>query len=213
MIVYLCNNAALPPPFSMKNMLLQSIFNNKLTYAAAQLVRAVPGLSYSATPTSDSLLVRTAPSKLRALVLFLRSSSHLQFRTLVDIAVVDKLRVRGRFAVNYLFLSMTTNQRLVVQLFADETTVVPSLAVPFANGQRLFAAAGWLEREVWDMFGIYFSEHSDLRRILTDYGFTGHPLRKDFPLTGFHELMYNDAVGRVVSMPVELTQEFRVYQL
>jgi NADH:ubiquinone oxidoreductase subunit C len=145
--------------------------------------------------------------------MLLRNSTYLQFRSLVDIAVVDKLRSNGRFVVNYLFLSMPTNQRLVVQLFANETSTMPSLAVPFANGQRLFAAASWLEREVWDMFGVYFVEHGDLRRILTDYGFTGHPLRKDFPLTGFHELVYDDAEGRVTAAAVELTQEFRVFQL
>jgi NADH:ubiquinone oxidoreductase subunit C len=197
----------------MKNTLLQHIFVQNSTRVAQQLRDSLPALVYSATPTSDGLLLRTTPSKLRALSMFLRNSTYRQLRSLVDIAVVDKLRPNGRFAVNYLFLSMTTNQRMIVQLFANETSTVPSLAVPFANGQRLFAAAGWLEREVWDMFGIYFSEHGDLRRILTDYGFTGHPLRKDFPLTGFHELVYNDAEGRVTSEPVELAQEFRVFRL
>jgi NADH:ubiquinone oxidoreductase subunit C len=147
----------------------------------------------------------------RAISLFVRNSTYWQFRTLVDIAVVDRLLPASRFVVNYLFLSMPTGQRLTVQLFANETSTIPSVAVPFANGQRLFSSANWLEREVWDMFGLYFSEHGDLRRILTDYGFTGHPLRKDFPLTGFHEVSYNDAEGRVISEPVELAQEFRVF--
>jgi len=159
------------------------------------------------------MTIRTSASKLRALVLYIRNNSRLQFRTLVDIAVVDKLLAPGRFSVNYLFLSMVTNQRLTVQLYANETSTIPSLVSQFANGQRLFASASWLEREVWDMFGLYFSEHGDLRRILTDYGFSGHPLRKDFPLTGFHELVYNDAEGRVVSEPVELAQEFRVFHI
>ena len=125
----------------MKNQ-LSRVFDYKLTDAATHLVCALPGLFHSATPTNDGLLLRTTACKLRAAVLFLRSTSYLQFRTLVDIAVVDKLRTQGRFTVNYLFLSMITNQRLVVQLFANETSVIPSLAVPFANGQRLFAAAG-----------------------------------------------------------------------
>jgi NADH:ubiquinone oxidoreductase subunit C len=197
----------------MKNSILQNVTLKKATLTAHWLRTTLPALVYSATPTNDGLLIRTSPGSLRALALFLRSSTYFQFRTLVDIAVIDKLRPVGRFAVNYLFLSMHTNQRIVLQLFANETTTIPSLAVPFANGQRLFAGASWLEREVWDMFGIYYSEHGDLRRILTDYGFTGHPLRKDFPLTGFHELVYNDAAGRVVSEPVELAQEFRVFKL
>ena len=113
---------------------------NKVEFAT-QLQAALPGLIFSIVPSTEGLLVRTAPSRVRALALFFRSSSHLQFRSLVDIAVTDKLRPNGRFVVNYLFLSMPTNQRLVLQLFVNETTTIPSLAVPFANGQRLFAAA------------------------------------------------------------------------
>jgi NADH:ubiquinone oxidoreductase subunit C len=178
-----------------------------------QAQQELPALISSVRVTPEGLLLRTTPGKLRALALYLRNSTLLQFRTLVDIAVVDKLLPDGRFAVNYMFLSMVTNQRLTIQLHVTETTTIPSLAAPFLRNQSLFASASWLEREVWDMFGVYFSDHGDLRRILTDYGFTGHPLRKDFPLTGFHELVYNDAEGRVTSEPVELAQEFRVFHL
>ena len=144
------------PPGHILNLLeiimlyqqLQRITLTNKAQAANQIRRTLPALVVSAIPTADGLLLRTAPSKLRALALFLRNSTYLQLRTLVDIAVVDKLLPEGRFAVNYLLLSMTTNQRVTIQLFANETTTIASLAVPFANGQRLFAAAGWLEREV-----------------------------------------------------------------
>jgi NADH:ubiquinone oxidoreductase subunit C len=191
----------------------KEIFLKTATSALQNCQQEIPALVSSVRITPESIILRTSPSKLRALALYVRNNSLLQFRTLVDIAVVDKLLPAGRFAVNYSFLSMVTNQRLTVQLYAAETTTVPSLAAPFVNAQRLFASASWLEREVWDMYGLYFSDHGDLRRILTDYGFTGHPLRKDFPLTGFHELVYNDAEGRVTSEPVELAQEFRVFHL
>jgi NADH:ubiquinone oxidoreductase subunit C len=130
-------------------------------------------------------------------------SSYYRF-TLVDIAAVDRLAARGRFAVKYLLVSHHYNVRLTVELFANETLTVPSV-------RSIFPSATWLEREVWDLFGLYFHDNGDLRRILTDYGFTGHPLRKDFPLTGFHEVIYNDAEGRVTSEPVELAQELRVF--
>jgi len=123
-------------------MILQRNFAQCLIDSANLLRMSVPDLVYSVTPTSDGLLLRTTPSKLRTLSMLLRNSSYQQFRSLVDIAVVDKLRSGGRFAVNYLFLSMTTNQRAIVQVFVSETSTIPSLAVPFANGQRLFAAAG-----------------------------------------------------------------------
>jgi NADH:ubiquinone oxidoreductase subunit C len=108
----------------------------------------LPGLIYSVRTTPHGLLVRTTASKLRPLSFYFRNNNQLQFKTLVDIAVVDKILGQGRFAANYLFLSMITNQRLTLQLFLNETSVVPSLATPFANGQRLFASAAWLEREV-----------------------------------------------------------------
>lgn len=126
----------------MKYTTHQEIVLSLTNNALDQLQQNLSGLIYSTAATPDGMLIRTSASKVRALALFLRNSTYLQFRSLVDIAVVDKLLPRGRFSVNYLFLSMPTNQRLVVQLYADETTTIPSLAVPFANGQRLFAGAG-----------------------------------------------------------------------
>jgi NADH:ubiquinone oxidoreductase subunit C len=172
---------------------------------------ALPGLIYSSTARNDGYHFRTSADSLRGLAFFLHNSTHFQFRAVIDIAVVDRLRQSSRFSVNYLLFSSNTNQRALIQVFAAETSTIPSLSVPFIHGQCIFASVCWLEREAWDMFGIYFSEHGDLRRILTDYGFTGHPLRKDYPLTGFYELVYSDAEGRVVSEPVELAQEFRVF--
>jgi len=113
-----------------------------------QLENKLPGLIHSTSPQIDNLVVRTSTSKLRALSLYLRNSTVSQFRTLVDIAVVDRLLPRGRFAINYLFLSMVTNQRLIVTVYANETTTLPSLSAPFLGDQRFFPSAAWLEREV-----------------------------------------------------------------
>lgn len=110
--------------------------------AAQQLHKMLPALIYSATPRNDGLLLRTTPTALRSLAYYLCRCPTFQLKSLVDIAVVDRLRSSARFSVNYLFFSAATNQRLLVQVFADETTTIPSLAVPFANGQRLFAASG-----------------------------------------------------------------------
>lgn len=107
----------------------------------------LPALVYSTTTQNDGLLVRTSSKTIRALALCLRNHTHCQFRSLVDIAVVDRLRAPTRFSITYLFLSIPTNQRVLVQLFASETSTIPSLSVPYANGQRYFASAGWLERE------------------------------------------------------------------
>lgn len=169
------------------------------------------GVNSNVTPFNT--VIRTTPAKLRSLAAFIAKSTTIRATTLVDIAVTDRLSTRGRFSIKYLFLSGLYSNRLALEIYVDETTSVPSLASPFFNRKRIFASAGWLEREVWDLFGIYFTQNGDLRRILTDYGFTGHPLRKDFPLTGFHELVYNDAEGRVTVEPVELAQEFRVFHL
>ena len=133
---------------------------------------------------------------------FLRDDVQCQFVNLTDISGVDYPQRAKRFDVVYQLMSPRQNQRIRVKVQADEGTLVPS-AVP------VFVGAEWFERETYDMYGVLFSGHPDLRRILTDYGFEGHPLRKDFPLTGFVEVRYNDELKRVVYEPVQLRQEFR----
>ncbi len=150
------------------------------------------------------LSIRVARDDISKVLKFLRDDGNCQFSTLLDVCGVDYPEDEERFEVVYNLLSMTHNQRIRVKIRTDEDTPVDS-AVP------LFNAANWWEREVWDMFGIGFVGHPDLRRILTDYGFEGHPLRKDFPLTGYVELRYDDEQKRVVYEPVKLTQEFRTF--
>jgi len=135
---------------------------------------------------------------------FLRDDSQCQFTQLVDICGVDYPNRIQRFEVVYNLLSMKLNQRIRLKISTDETT-------PVASVSELFPAAGWFEREVWDMYGVLFSGNPDLRRILTDYGFDGHPQRKDFPLTGFVELRYDEDQKRVVYEPVKLAQAYRSF--
>jgi NADH-quinone oxidoreductase subunit C len=132
----------------------------------------------------------------------LRDDTQCQMHQLMDICGVDYPERTERFEVVYHLLSMRQNHRVRVKLSTDAVTPVPSVVA-------VFSAAGWWERETWDLFGVLFSGHPDLRRILTDYGFEGHPLRKDFPLTGYVELRYDDEQKRVVYEPVKLDQEFR----
>ena len=133
---------------------------------------------------------------------FVRDDSNCLFKILIDITAVDFPERGERFEIVYNLLSLSHNQRIRVKVSADENTPVPSMVA-------LFSAAGWFEREVWDMFGVFFTDHPDLRRMLTDYGFEGHPLRKDFPLTGYVEVRYDEEQKRVVYEPVTLTQDFR----
>jgi NADH-quinone oxidoreductase subunit C len=132
----------------------------------------------------------------------LRDDPKGRFINFIDLAGADFPARGKRFDVVYHFLAPHLNQRIRVKVQADEQTLVPSITTPFPG-------AVWFEREAYDMYGILFSGHPDLRRILTDYGFDGHPLRKDFPLTGFHEVRYDDEEKRVVYEPVKLNQEFR----
>ena len=133
---------------------------------------------------------------------FLRDDVNCQFKMLMELCGVDYPERKDRFDVVYCLLSLTLNQRIRVKIQTDVDVAVPSVV-------EVFSAANWWEREAWDLFGIYFSNHPDLRRILSDYGFEGHPLRKDFPLTGYVELRYDDEQKRVVYEPVKLNQEFR----
>lgn len=135
---------------------------------------------------------------------FLRDDVNCQFLTLLDVCGVDYPEDDERFEIVYHMLSMTHNNRIRIKLRTDED-------IPVASVTSLFNSANWWEREIWDLFGVAFIDHPDLRRILTDYGFEGHPLRKDFPLTGYVEVRYDDAQKRIVYEPVKLTQEFRSF--
>ncbi|WP_422036070.1 NADH-quinone oxidoreductase subunit C [Reyranella sp.] len=148
------------------------------------------------------LMLETSPEKVIALLTYLRDDPKCLFTQLIDICGVDWPEREKRFDVVYNLLSVKNNQRIRVKLKTDETTPVPSAA-------SVYSSAGWFERETYDLYGVWFSDHPDLRRILTDYGFEGHPLRKDFPLTGFVELRWDDVQKRVVYEPVKLAQEFR----
>jgi len=154
----------------------------------------------------DELEILIAPAGVVPVLSFLKNHHNCQFGSLVDIAGVDMPTRKFRFEVVYNLLSFRFNSRIRVKTYTDELT-------PLDSCNDIFKAANWNEREAWDMFGIYFSNHPDLRRILTDYGFEGHPLRKDFPLTGYVELRYDDELRRVVQEPVELAQEFRKFDL
>ena len=152
----------------------------------------------------DELTVTVALANVAGLVEFLRSDQNCDFTTLVDITAVDWPERPKRFDVVYHLLSMTQNHRIRLRVAAREEDMVPSIT-------GIYPAAGWFEREVFDMFGILFSGHPDLRRILTDYGFRGHPLRKDFPTTGYTEVRYDEVQKRVIYEPVNLVQEYRQF--
>jgi NADH-quinone oxidoreductase subunit C len=137
-----------------------------------------------------------------ALVEFLKRDALCMFEMMIDVCGVDYPERSQRFEVVYHFLSMRMNQRIRVKVSTDEETAVPSIV-------ELHPSANWFEREAFDMYGIRFAGHPDMRRILTDYGFEGYPLRKDFPLTGYTEVRYDDLEKRIVHEPVTLTQEYR----
>ena len=134
--------------------------------------------------------------------LFIKSNQETKFKQLIDITVVDYPENNQRFEMVYLFLSHEFNQRIILKYLISESEIIPSLT-------SIFPAANWMEREVFDMYGIKFKDHPDLRRILTDYGFKGYPLRKDFPLTGHTEVRYSEDKKKVIYEPVKLDQEYR----
>lgn len=150
------------------------------------------------------LTLRVDPLVIVPLVDFLKTDGTCKFTTLVDITVVDYPTREARFDVVYHLLSMYQNQRIRLKLALHEDAMLPSISA-------VHPSANWFEREVFDMFGILFSGHPDLRRILTDYGFRGHPMRRDFPTTGYTEVRYDDARKRVVYEPVKLVQEYRQF--
>jgi len=139
-------------------------------------------------------------------ITFLKLHTTIKVEQLIDITAVDFPQRKQRFEVLYQLLSVTYNQRITVSISVNESNILDSVV-------KLFSSAGWYERETWDMFGIFFRNHPDLRRMLTDYGFKGHPLRKDFPVTGYLETFYNDFNKRIMLEKATFAQEYRIYTL
>jgi NADH-quinone oxidoreductase subunit C len=176
--------------------------NEALNDLAAYIGEKLEGKIGDAVVAYGELTLSVEPVDIVGVMNFLRRDVQCQFISIIDICGVDYPSRAKRFDVVYHLLSPRQNQRIRVKVMADEDTLVPSVT-------EVFSGADWFEREAYDLYGILFSGHPDLRRILTDYGFEGHPLRKDFPLTGFVQVRYDDEVKRVVYEPVELRQEFR----
>ena len=150
----------------------------------------------------NQIYIETNKDDLFDVILFLKTDKYTQFRQLIDITAVDYPEDVDRFKIVYLFLSHEFNHRVILSYFINENEVIPSIT-------SLFPSANWMEREVFDMYGVSFKDHPDLRRILTDYGFEGHPLRKDFPLTGHSEVRYSEDKKKVINEPVKLEQNYR----
>ena len=150
----------------------------------------------------DQLYITIGSEDLIDVTLFIKSNENTKFRQLIDVTVVDYPEKTQRFKVIYLFLSHEFNQRIILSYLINENEVIPSLTA-------IYPAANWMEREVFDMYGVKFKDHPDLRRILTDYDFEGHPLRKDFPLTGHTEVRYSEDQKKVIKEPVKLEQNYR----
>jgi len=150
----------------------------------------------------DQLYLSIDNDDLINVILFIKNNTDTKFRQLIDITAVDYPENQNRFKMVYLFLSHEFNQRILISYSINENELVPSLT-------SIYPAANWMEREVFDMYGVKFKDHPDLRRILTDYGFEGHPLRKDFPLTGNTEVRYSESKKKVINEPVKLEQNYR----
>jgi NADH/F420H2 dehydrogenase subunit C len=184
------------------------ILNNKqefdLILYAKFLLDMLPKYIEKVHIYKDELILFVKLEFLLDILQFLKLNSNCLFNVLVDITAIDYPEREKRFELVYQLLSVKYNIRLRIKVLMKEEAVVKSAS-------SIYKSSLWLEREIWDMFGIFFSEHPDLRRILTDYGFEGFPLRKDFPLSGFNEVRYDDEVKRIIYEPIEITQEFRSF--
>ncbi len=176
--------------------------DTKLDELGAMIADALPGAVTGHHVLLGELTVSANAADIVAVATFLRDDPRCQFVAIIDVTAVDWPSRERRFDIVYHFLSPTKNVRVRVKVETDEVMPVPSII-------GVFPGAGWFERETYDLYGVLFTGHPDLRRLLTDYGFEGHPLRKDFPLTGFVEVRWDDEQKRVVYDPVRLAQEFR----
>ena len=178
--------------------------DDQLTVFKEFIQAKLPAVKAEVTMVNGSLVLQVRRDQLLPLITFLRDNPDCLFKQLVDIAGVDYPERAERFDVVYQLLSFVYNQRIRIKVQTDADSPVPSVV-------GVFSSAGWFEREVWDMYGVLFSSNPDLRRILTDYGFDGHPQRRDFPLTGYVELRYDVEQKRVVYEPVKLNQAYRSF--
>jgi NADH-quinone oxidoreductase subunit C len=176
--------------------------SEQLNALGEAILAGLPGaVTGHAIAFGELTLTANAPDIVK-IVRFLRDDPRCQFISIIDVTAVDYPARERRFDVVYHFLSPRQNTRIRVKIETDEITPVPSIYSEFPGAE-------WFEREAWDLYGVMFTDHPDMRRLLTDYGFEGHPLRKDFPLTGFVEVRWDDEAKRVVNEPVRLAQEFR----
>ena len=182
---------------------LNSTINYNLHYAQS-LVDMMPHVFTRATVQNGEITLYANQEAVLEGLTFLRYHTSCRYEVLVDIVGVDYPEREERFEVIYLLSSITYNARIQVKVNVDERT-------PLMSVSSLYSSAAWYERETFDMFGVFFTNHPDLRRLLTDYGFNGHPLRKDFPLTGYTEIRYDEAEKRLVTEDVELAQEYRSF--
>jgi NADH-quinone oxidoreductase subunit C len=178
--------------------------DSRLDALGQMIVATLPGAAIGHAVSFGQLSVTVEAAKIVEVARFIRDDQRCRFVNITDVTAVDYPGREKRFDVVYHFLSPTLNTRIRLCAQASETTQVPSLI-------DVFPGADWFERETYDLYGVIFTGHPDMRRLLTDYGFDGHPLRKDFPLTGFVEVRYDDAEKRVVYEPVRLNQEFRKF--
>ncbi|UFZ06052.1 NADH-quinone oxidoreductase subunit C [Bradyrhizobium ontarionense] len=178
--------------------------DGRLDALGQTIVSALPGAAIGYSIAFNQLTVNVEPGRIVDVVKHLRDDAACRFINFTDITAVDYPERAKRFDVVYHLLSPTLNTRIRLKAEADETTQVPSII-------EVFPGADWFERETYDLYGVIFVGHPDMRRLLTDYGFDGHPLRKDFPTTGFVEVRYDDQEKRVVYEPVRLNQEFRKF--
>ncbi|KAK7474010.1 hypothetical protein BaRGS_00034720 [Batillaria attramentaria] len=196
------NFARKQPTVRPSNPLLKKQMKDFGTYIAECLPKFVQRVDVTYT---DELEIMIHPDGVVPVLTFLKDHTNAQFLSIADIAGVDVPTREYRFEIVYNLLSLRYNTRVRVKTYTDELTPVDSAC-------EVYAGANWYEREIWDMYGVFFANHPDLRRILTDYGFEGHPFRKDFPLSGYVEVRYDDEVKRCVVEPIELTQEFRKFE-
>jgi NADH dehydrogenase (ubiquinone) Fe-S protein 3 len=179
--------------------------DGNLTLAFGQsLINMLPHSIYEAQCVNEELTLIIDPSSVLEVLLFLRDHTNCQYKCMTSLCAVDYPERDARFEMVYNLLSVKYNTRIRVKTSVAELQ-------PVDSATELFSAAGWYEREVFDLFGIFFNNHSDLRRILTDYGFDGHPMRKDFPLTGYDSAEYDEKEKAIVMRPLELAQEFRTF--